>query len=75
VNAIVPGLIRTDAAEASSDTLSVALGQDISSWIEARQGRWGLPEEVAAVAVHLVSDEASFTSGLLYHVDQGAHAV
>lgn len=75
VNAIVPGVIRTIAAEASAGALTAALGQDLDTWIATRQARWGTADEVAAVAVHLASDEASFTSGLLYHVDNGAHGV
>lgn len=75
VNAIVPGVIRTVAAEASAGALTAAFGQDLDTWIATHQGRWGTAEEVAAVAVHLASDESSFTSGLLYHVDNGAHGV
>lgn len=34
-------------------------------------GRWAQPEEVAAVAAFLASDEASFVHGSAYLVDGG----
>ncbi|ONM48449.1 SDR family NAD(P)-dependent oxidoreductase [Nocardia donostiensis] len=72
VNAIVPGLVQTSAAEKGSQILGHGLGMNIDQYLATKQGRWGTPDEVAAVAVHLVSNEASFTSGLLYRVDNGS---
>ncbi|MEV1294564.1 glucose 1-dehydrogenase [Pseudonocardia sp. NPDC049635] len=72
VNAIAPGLVRTRAAEASARFLLDALGSDPDGYVAARQGRWGEPDEIAAVAAHLVSDEASFTTGQCYVLDNGA---
>ncbi|PXY23195.1 hypothetical protein BAY59_26210 [Prauserella coralliicola] len=74
VNAIVPGLIQTAAAAQGSDILARGLGMSVDQYFATRQGRWGTAEEVAAVAVHLVSDESSFTSGLLYRIDNGGTA-
>ncbi|RBM17181.1 short-chain dehydrogenase [Prauserella sp. PE36] len=74
VNAIVPAMIRTRAADASAPFLGEALGTDVAGYIEQRQGRWGEPAEVAAVAAHLVSDEASFVTGQAYVLDNGATA-
>jgi len=34
-------------------------------------GRLGLPEEVAALAVYLASDEAAFTTGAIHIIDGG----
>jgi 2-keto-3-deoxy-L-fuconate dehydrogenase len=34
-------------------------------------GRLGTPEEVAALAVYLGSDEASFTTGAIHIIDGG----
>lgn len=72
VNAIVPGLIRTRAAEASAPFLADALGIEVAEYVARRQGRWGEPDEAAGVAAHLVSDEASFTTGQTYLLDNGA---
>ena len=72
VNAIAPGMIKTRAAAASAPFLAEALGSDVTDYVARRQGRWGEPQEVAAVAAHLVSDEASFTTGQTYVLDNGA---
>jgi 2-keto-3-deoxy-L-fuconate dehydrogenase len=34
-------------------------------------GRLGRPEEVAALAVHLASDESAFTTGAVHVIDGG----
>lgn len=72
MNAIVPGLVRTRAAEASAPFLVDALGAEPDGYVATRQGRWGEPDEIAAVAAHLVSDEASLTTGQAYVLDNGA---
>ncbi|ASR36556.1 hypothetical protein BAY61_17870 [Prauserella marina] len=72
VNAIVPAMIRTRAAAASAPFLSGALGADVADYVAGRQGRWGEPAEIAAVAAHLVSDEASFITGQAHVLDNGA---
>ena len=40
---------------------------------EARQpmGRLGAPQEIAALAVYLASDESSFTTGAIHVIDGG----
>lgn len=68
-NAISPGLIlneRTAAGRSAAD-----LRMDAEAY---PLGRAGTPDEVAAVAVFLASDEASFVSGVDLPVD-GAHTV
>lgn len=72
VNAIAPGMIRTRAATANGEVLGRAVGSGLSDYVVSRQGRWGEPAEVAQVAVHLASDEAAFTSGQTYVLDNGA---
>ena len=37
-------------------------------------GRMGKPEEIAALILYLVSDEASFVTGAAYHIDGGVIA-
>ena len=42
-----------------------------SSWRGSRWGRLGRPEEIAALAVYLASDESSFTTGQTHLIDGG----
>lgn len=67
VNCINPGFIETAMNEPLAST------PGLKSWIERQTplGRWGKPAEVAAVAVFLASDEASFVTGAPYIVDGG----
>lgn len=72
VNGILPGAIRTPLYE-NFIRDNPSLGGD-----QARQhamGRIGEPEEVANVAMFLLSDSASFVTGALIPVDGGYSAV
>ena len=68
-NCVCPGTIDTPSL---GDRIA-ALGGNAREMFVARQplGRLGTPEEVAAVALHLASDEAGFTTGIAYVVDGG----
>ena len=70
-NAICPGTIQSP----SLDERIAALGDVVEARkaFVARQpmGRLGTPQEIAAAAVYLASDDASFTTGSLMMVDGG----
>lgn len=70
VNAIVPGLIRTDALLAGlrDPARQAAIQQYIPN------GRFGTPEEAAAVILFLASDAAYYVNGALIPVDGGLGA-
>lgn len=70
-NAICPGTVQSPSLDeriAAFDEPQQARRDFI-----ARQplGRLGTPEEIAAVAVHLASDESAFTTGTIVVVDGG----
>jgi 3-oxoacyl-[acyl-carrier protein] reductase len=65
INAICPGWIRTDMVE----EIDPAVQQRILE--ETALHRWGTPDDVAASAVFLASDEASFITGELLIVAGG----
>jgi 2-keto-3-deoxy-L-fuconate dehydrogenase len=75
-NAICPGTIQTPslderiaAGAKSSGRTSDAVRKDFVD--RQRMGRLGTPTEIAALAVFLASDEASFVTGQPYIVDGG----
>jgi len=74
-NAVCPGFIETPHGLREVRELQ-ALGVDVSeAAIRAAQGRIGRPEEVAAAALFLASDEASFVNGAHLFVDNAFTAI
>jgi 2-keto-3-deoxy-L-fuconate dehydrogenase len=71
-NAICPGTVRTPSLEQRVAALG---GDQDAAWrsFAERQpmGRLGRPEEIAALALYLASDESSFTTGAIHIVDGG----
>ena len=73
-NAVCPGFVKTGHGLREIDALD-ALGQKWSDeGLAAAQVRICEPEEVAAAALFLASDEASFVNGAALYVDGGWHA-
>jgi len=75
-NAICPGTIQSPSLDERIAALAASSGQSLESVRQAfidRQpmGRLGTAEEVAALAVYLASDEASYTTGHIHLVDGG----
>jgi NAD(P)-dependent dehydrogenase (short-subunit alcohol dehydrogenase family) len=66
VNAICPGMTWTGMAGAAPDS-SPPAGQRLPQ----PMARWGLPQELAAAALFLASDESSFITGVAIPVDGG----
>lgn len=71
-NAICPGTVKTPSL---GERVRALGGDEEAAWqgFTARQpmGRLGTPEEIAALAVYLASDESSFTTGTIHVVDGG----
>jgi 2-keto-3-deoxy-L-fuconate dehydrogenase len=70
-NAICPGTVDTPSLQSRLH----AYGDyaKTRAEFEARQpmGRFGKPEEIAALALHLASDESAFTTGQIHIIDGG----
>ncbi|MEM6942362.1 MAG: SDR family oxidoreductase [Pseudomonadota bacterium] len=70
-NAVCPGFVKTAHGLREIDELD-ALGQEWEDGdLAATQGRICEPEEVAAAALFLASDDASFINGAALYVDNG----
>ena len=71
-NAICPGTVKTPSL---AQRVAALGGDDTAAWksFTDRQpmGRLGRPEEIAALAVYLASDESSFTTGAIHIIDGG----
>jgi 3-oxoacyl-[acyl-carrier protein] reductase len=65
VNCIAPGFIKTAMTDALNEEQTKRIVEHIPS------GNFGLPEDIAASAVFLVSDEAKYITGQTIHVNGG----
>ena len=66
VNAVAPGVVATDMMKNSVNEQMLSGLKQITPL-----GRAGEPKELAGAYVYLASDEASFTTGTILHVDGG----
>lgn len=65
VNCIAPGFIKTAMTDALNEEQKNTLLEKIPS------RKFGLPEDIAAAAVYLASDEASYINGSTIHLNGG----
>ena len=75
-NAICPGTVASPSLSARIAEQAQAQGKsvaEVEAAFVARQpmGRIGRPEEIAALAAYLASDEAGFTTGQIHLIDGG----
>ncbi|MDQ1555699.1 MAG: 3-oxoacyl-[acyl-carrier protein] reductase, partial [Actinomycetota bacterium] len=71
-NAIAPGFIATDMLRQTADRMGITLEQFLEGAVkEIPVRRVGQPEDVAAVASFLCSQEAGFVSGQVIYVAGG----
>jgi 2-keto-3-deoxy-L-fuconate dehydrogenase len=75
-NAICPGTVESPSLRDRVRAQAEATGRpesDVRAQFETRQpmGRLGRPEEIAALAVYLASDESAFTTGTVCIIDGG----
>ena len=73
-NAICPGWILTDMADAAFDTASDPEAAKRDALARHPAGRFGKPEDIAALAVWLSSDASRFATGQCYSLDGGMTA-
>lgn len=73
-NAISPGWIMTDMADAAFDIAKDPAAAQKDALQRHPAGRFGQPEDIAKLAVWLASDDAEFATGQCYTLDGGMTA-
>jgi len=73
-NAICPGWIETDMLDAGFDVAADPQSARQDALRRHAMRRFGLPEDIAQMAVWLASDDSSFATGQCYVVDGGLTA-
>jgi len=70
-NAICPGTVQSPSLEGRIAAMADPVTARAAFIARQPMGRLGAPEEIAALAVYLASDEASFTTGTAQVIDGG----
>jgi len=65
VNAVAPGFIQTEMTAGMPEKIITMMGDKVPL------KRWGQPEDVANLYCFLATDEASYISGAVLHIDGG----
>jgi len=73
-NAICPGWIMTGMADAAFEMANNPDAAKLDAVARHPAGRFGQPSDIAAMAVWLASDEATFATGQLFTIDGGMTA-
>jgi 3-oxoacyl-[acyl-carrier protein] reductase len=72
VNAIAPGFVATDMTDATAVRMGISVDEFRASVTASNpMRRIGSPEDIAAAAAFLASDEASYITGQTLYVDGG----
>jgi 2-deoxy-D-gluconate 3-dehydrogenase len=71
VNAVLPGWIDTDLTRAARDQVR---GLNSLVLMRTPMGRWGVPADLAGIAVFLASPASDFVTGAAIPVDGGFSA-
>jgi 2-keto-3-deoxy-L-fuconate dehydrogenase len=70
-NAICPGTVQSPSLEGRIVAQADPVAARAAFLARQPTGRFGTPEEVAALAVHLAGDESAFTTGAVHVIDGG----
>jgi len=70
-NAICPGTVQSPSLEGRIAAQADPVAARAAFLARQPTGRFGTPDEVAALAVHLAGDESGFTTGAVHVIDGG----